>query len=164
MQIERITAIVDQVNGLNLSEIRDIINGKQGEVQISNKEVKLFLIEQLEDSIHYFPSKNENESLLVFSSKLNTQDIVQIVKSTDVIKSAALSLRLAIREVSFDLDDKFCDADDLETSWKKNPEISNKFMTYFSTLCWLTQFSMKPIYRYLILLRMTLIQKEKMRT
>ena len=164
MQIERITAIVDQVNGLNLSEIRDIINGKQGEVQISNKEVKLFLIEQLEDSIHYFPSKNENESLLVFSSKLNTQDIVQIVKSTDVIKSAASSLRLAIREVSFDLDDKFCDADDLETSWKKTPEISNKFMTYFSTLCWLTQFSMKPIYRYLILLRMTLIQKEKMRT
>ena len=36
-------------------------------------------------------------------------------------KSAALSLRHAILEKPFDLDDKFCDADDLETSWK-NPE------------------------------------------
>ena len=38
-----------------------------------------------------------------------------------MIKSAALSLRHAILEKPFDLDDKFCDADDLETSWK-NPE------------------------------------------
>ena len=37
-----------------------------------------------------------------------------------MIKSAALSLRHAILEKPFDLD-KFCNADDLETSWK-NPE------------------------------------------
>ena len=55
----------------------------------------------------------KQESLLVFSSKLSAQDMVQKVRSTDIITSAALSLRHAILEESFDLDDKFCDADEL---------------------------------------------------
>ena len=46
MEIERIKFILDQGNGLTLSEIRDIIYSKQDEVEISNKEVKLFLMEQ----------------------------------------------------------------------------------------------------------------------
>ena len=50
-----------------------------------------------------------------------------------MIKSAALSLRHAILEKPFDLDDKFCDADDLETSWKKT-NISVTFTTFFSAL------------------------------
>ena len=36
-------------------------------------------------------------------------------------------------EESFDLDDKFCVADDLETSWKKT-KISDKFIAFFSPL------------------------------
>ena len=55
----------------------------------------------------------KQESLLVFSSKLSAQDMIQKVSSTDIIKSAALSLRHAILEESFGLDDKFCDADEL---------------------------------------------------
>ena len=47
MEIERITAILDHVNGLSLTEIRDIIKSKQGKVEWSNKEVKLFLVKQL---------------------------------------------------------------------------------------------------------------------
>ena len=35
-----------------------------------------------------------------------------------MIKSAALSLRHAILEKPFDLDDKFCDADDLQSFMK----------------------------------------------
>ena len=53
MEIERITVILDQRNGLTLIGKRDIISSKQDEVQISNKEVKLFLIEQLQDSIQF---------------------------------------------------------------------------------------------------------------
>ena len=92
MEIEGIKDILDQGNGLTLSEIRDFINSKQDKVEISNKEVKLFLIKQLQDSIQFCPSKNNNESLLVFSSKLSAQDIVQKVKSTDIIKSTVLSI------------------------------------------------------------------------
>ena len=92
MEIERIKDILDHGNGLTRSEIRDIINSKQDEVEISNKEVKLFLMKQLQDSIQFCPSKNNSESLLVFTSKLSAQDIDQKVKSTDIIKRAALSL------------------------------------------------------------------------
>ena len=36
---------------------RDIINSKQDEVVVSNKEVKFFLMKQLQDSIQFFTSK-----------------------------------------------------------------------------------------------------------
>ena len=48
-------------------------------------------------------------------------------------KECTLSLGHAILEESFDLDDKFCVADDLETSWKKT-KISDKFIAFFSPL------------------------------
>ena len=54
MEIERITAILDQGGWkLILSEIRDIINSKREEVEISNKEVKLLLMEQLKRAFNF---------------------------------------------------------------------------------------------------------------
>ena len=76
MEIERTKFILEQGNRLTLNEIRDITNSKQDEVEISNKDFGLFLMEQLQDSIQFCPSKNKDESLLVFSSKLSAQDIV----------------------------------------------------------------------------------------
>ena len=119
METERIRSILDQGNGLTLSEIRDIMNSKQDELEISNKEIKHSIMEQLQDSIQIYLSKKKNESLLVFSTKPSAQVIVQKVESTDIIKSAAVSLRHTILKQSFDLDDKFCDNNDLERSWKK---------------------------------------------
>ena len=55
------------------------------------------------------------------------------MRSTEIIKSAALSLHHAILGDSFDLDDKFCHAHDLETPSKKT-KIYDKFMIFFSTL------------------------------
>ena len=85
IEIERIKHILDQGNGLTLSEIKDILNSKLDEVEISNKEIKLFLTEQLHDSIQFCLSKNKNESLLVFSSKLSAEVMVQKVRSTHLI-------------------------------------------------------------------------------
>ena len=59
-EIERMKFILDQGNGLTLSEIRDIINSKQDEVEISNKVVKLFLMEQLKYSIQFCTFKNKS--------------------------------------------------------------------------------------------------------
>ena len=76
MEIERTKFILEQGNRLTLNEIRAITNSKQDEVEISNKDFGLFLMEQLQDSIQFCPSKNKDESLLVFSSKLSAQDMV----------------------------------------------------------------------------------------
>ena len=45
-ELDRITAILDHRNELILNEIRVTINSKQDEVEISNWEVELFLMEQ----------------------------------------------------------------------------------------------------------------------
>ena len=92
METGRIRSILDQGNGITLSEISDILNSKQDELEMSNKEVKVSLMEQLQVSIQICLSKKKNESLLVFSTKPSAQVIVQKVGSTDIIKSAALSL------------------------------------------------------------------------
>ena len=76
MEIERTKFILEQGNRLTLNEIRAITNSKQDEVEISNKDFGLFLMEQLQDSIQFCPSKNKDESLLVFSSKLSAEDMV----------------------------------------------------------------------------------------
>ena len=69
METGRIRSILDQGNGITLSEISDILNSKQDELEMSNKEVKLSLMEQLQVSIQICLSKKKNESLLVFSTK-----------------------------------------------------------------------------------------------
>ena len=71
IETERIKPILGWGNRLTLSEIRDIINTKQDKAEISNKEVKLFLMEQLPDGIQFCHSKIKNELQLVFSSKLS---------------------------------------------------------------------------------------------
>ena len=53
------------------------MNSKQDELEISNKEVKLSILEQLQDSIQFCPSKSKNDSPLVFSSKPSAQVIVK---------------------------------------------------------------------------------------
>ena len=50
--------------------MRDIMNSKQDELEISNKEVKLSILEQLQDSIQFCPSKSKNDSPLFFPQNL----------------------------------------------------------------------------------------------
>ena len=66
IEIERIKVILDQGSGLTLSEIGDIINRKQREVEVSNKEVKLFLMKQLQQSIKFCPSKTRMNPMHFF--------------------------------------------------------------------------------------------------
>ena len=50
-----------------MPEIRDLINGKNGEDFHSHKEIKLFLVELFGSSIQFCLSERKNESLVVFS-------------------------------------------------------------------------------------------------
>ena len=84
---------------------------------MSNKEVKLYLTEHYGERIQFSKSSIKNQSMLVFSSELSVQNI--IVRSTNVIKEAASSLRNVIMKQSFHIDDKYCDADELSESWQK---------------------------------------------
>ena len=48
--------------GISLSEIRELINDKNGENFLSNKEIKLFLVELFGSSIQFCPSERKNET------------------------------------------------------------------------------------------------------
>ena len=82
-----ITELLNQCIGTSLSEIRDMINFKQDENIITNKEVNLLLVRKLQ------------------SITINT------------IKSAATEIRKSLNESTFSLKNKFCDAEELKNSW-----------------------------------------------
>ena len=79
-----------------MSEIRGLINDKNGENFLSKKEMKLFLVELFGSSIQFCPSERKNESLMVFSSEIELQDIVKKMRSLDNIKTAAATIRQSL--------------------------------------------------------------------
>ena len=77
-------------------EIRDLINDKNGENFLSNKDIKLFLVKLFGSSIQFCPSERKNESLMVFSSEIELQDIVKKMRSLDNVKTAAATIRQSL--------------------------------------------------------------------
>ena len=101
-----------------ISDIRDMINEKHGVETISNKEVKLFMLEHFQDKIQFCESEQANESLLAFLSDLEMRDVIQKLRSLNTVKIAAQTIRKCLLEADFDLEDKYCDAQKLNHSWK----------------------------------------------
>ena len=56
--------------GIPLSDVRDMINDKHRVDKISNKKVKLSMLEHFQDKIQFCESEQANKSLLAFSSDL----------------------------------------------------------------------------------------------
>ena len=116
-----------------MSEIRDTLNEKYGASFISNKEVKLFVIEHFGEEIQFICSKRKNESMILFSSKLTVEDVVQKMKSIDIVKDTARMIRQSLNTVEFGLDDKFGDAEELASSWNRC-ELPDILISFFATL------------------------------
>ena len=56
--------------------------------------------------------------MLVYSSQLEMEDVIQRLRSLNNIKVAAETIRNSMLEENFNLEDKFCDAEELKHSWK----------------------------------------------
>ena len=124
--------MIDSGRGIALTEIKDIINDL-GLINIRTNEVKVFLLEMFGENIQYCKSKSKNNSLLVFSAKISVADIANVIRSTDIIRAAALELRKALLNLDFQLDDNYCDAHELEYTWR-NTAIPETFITFLSAL------------------------------
>ena len=86
-----------------------MINLNQGENIITNKEVKLLLVEFLSDKIQFCKLYQANQSLIVFSSNLSVEHVIRKLQSINTIKSAATEIRKSLNESTFNLKNKFCD-------------------------------------------------------
>ena len=62
---------------------------------------------------NFGPSEQANESLFIFSSPISLNDVVKRLHSLDTTKNVAEKLRKSFLEIDFDLNDKFCDGEDL---------------------------------------------------
>ena len=132
-EVGAIRDLLDRGIGLPLSDIRDAINDKYDEDFISNKGVKLYLTEHFQDDVQFCPSERRNESMFVFSSALSVEDVVKKLRSVNVIKEAAVTIREALRNVDFNLNDKFGDAHELKSSWERIA-IPDCLVSFFSSL------------------------------
>ena len=81
-----------------------------------NRDVKRFLIEHYGNDIQCSANNKRNESNMVCSAHITASEIARKVKHLDLVEKAGESLRQAMKEVDFGLDDRFCDADELQRS------------------------------------------------
>ena len=127
-------AIFDAGTAISLSEIRDMINDESNKViNMINSEVKIFLTEHFAEKIQFCPYVRADKSLFVFSSSICINDVVKRLRSLDTTKNVAEKLRKSFLEIDFDLNNKFCDGEDLLGSWD-NLSLSDEILTFLGTL------------------------------
>ena len=68
--------MIDHGLGITLSDIRDVINEKHGENYVSNKEVKLSMLEHYKERMQFQVPEQKPESLMVFSASLSVEDVI----------------------------------------------------------------------------------------
>ena len=113
-----IKEILEKEMGTSLSDIRDTVNENLAKNFLNNYKIKMFLAEMIGDDIQFCKSYAKNQSLLIFSVKLSMQDVVQRLQLINMYKEVASNLRDILLSTSFDIDDKFGDANELEHSWE----------------------------------------------
>ena len=59
--------------------------------------------------------------------------MAETIRSTDPIKQCAEVIRQSLLDTDFELNDRFCDANDLKTSWN-NVNISEPLLKFFEAL------------------------------
>ena len=109
--------IIEQGRGITLSEVRDLIKEKEG-VDIFTNEIKLFMKETFGDRIQFCAAERKNQSILVCSSSITVNDAINLLRNTNVVKEAASKLCHALLKIDFGIDEKFCDSEELKTSWQ----------------------------------------------
>ena len=146
---EFIKEIIDSGSGISLSDIRDMLNEKE-EFVFNNSEIKTFLISAFTDEIQFSNSDKVNESQIAFSSKIDIQDIVQILRKINIIKEAAVQIRQGFSSMNFNINNKFCDAEELAET-RDNFNIPDETIAFFSTLFNVNAASLKqnfPLQQY----------------
>ena len=103
--------------GVELSYVRNCLNEKMNSDTITNKEVKLLLISHFGDNIKFTLPKQKNRSMLFFSADVTQESLAEKIRAADPIQGCAKVIRQSLIAVDFDLQDRFCDANDLKRAW-----------------------------------------------
>ena len=95
------------------------------EIELSNQNLKNRLIETFGNETRFSYAKDERKSQVYFSRYVQTTELVEIIRSQDVIKDCARILKNECIEYKFSLEDSYKDANDVIASYnifiKKRP-------------------------------------------
>ena len=111
--------LFDHIIGLLISDIGEVINYKYDKDFISNNKVKLYLMENFNDDIQFYPSEGCVESMFLFSSTLSIEAVLKKLRSMNVLKEAAETICQALTNIDINLYDKFGDPHELKYLWEK---------------------------------------------
>ncbi|KAJ8671942.1 hypothetical protein QAD02_003201 [Eretmocerus hayati] len=121
-------------DAFELSEITNTLNEQlPPEQRIDNRFVKTYLINYYEENICFIYPKQKNKSLIVISSRITKDELMRNVKASSHVKRCAKELREVLRDYSFGLENKYCDAHNLRSSLENN-KIPELFIEFFSEL------------------------------
>ena len=111
--------LFDHIIGLLISDIGEVINYKYDKDFISNNKVKLYLMENFNDDIQFYPSEGCVESMFLFSSTLSIEAVLKKLRSMNVMKEVAETICQALTNIDINLNDKLGDAHELKYLWEK---------------------------------------------
>ena len=104
--------------GYALSDCRDKLNNHLKNYQVTNtyRKLKKMLINHFEEEICFTYPRDKQKSQI--SSKITSTDVVEMLRSTDVVKVFSEKLKKECEEFSFGLSDTYLDAHDIKLSLK----------------------------------------------
>ena len=118
-----------------MSDLRDKISSNlTKEIKPFNiREMRVLFYDHFGSNACIVESKDANKSTMVFLKHVTTEEIVDNLRSTDIVDKCALLLRESILETHFDFGDKFSDAYDLRQLWTKTP-VPEVVLRFFGVL------------------------------
>lgn len=131
--VSKVDKLLKDGHGFTLSDLRtraQIISGS--EETFSNRDIRLFLESHYGPDLRVSRPTEANKSAMVFLNVEETE-MADMIRSTDAINECASAMREALLGYSFDLQDKFCDAADLEESWD-TMDIPDVVLTFLCSL------------------------------
>ena len=116
--------------GITVSELRNYCSEEVPGVQFQNKHIKSFLVRRFNEQISFCAPYRKNESEVIYPSSIDPALMIQKLQVLNELKTAGRILRSKLREMSFNLDDSFCDSVDLQNSMNQTrmPESVIEFL------------------------------------
>ena len=100
----------------------------------SNRELKALFKNHYGDDICCSSPQEAKKSVMIFLKSLSTEDLADTISANDPIRESGKIIRGLLLQENFDLQDKFCDAHDLEES-RKNIVVPEQKTIFLATLC-----------------------------
>lgn len=110
--------------GLELSAIIDHMNSDEGNrCRSQNHGVKVILISHFQERIEFSYPKNPRKSVMVFmiSAQTSQSALAGLLRSSDPIEVATRLIRNSLNDFDFDIDDRFCNTQDLQLACTSMP-------------------------------------------